>query len=32
MVTRTLEDDGRIYVLSDVPAGVAARLHVPLAQ
>jgi hypothetical protein len=27
MVTRTLEDGGQVCVLSDIPAGMAARLH-----
>ena len=32
MVTRTLEDGGQVYVLSDVPAGIAARLRVPIPK
>jgi hypothetical protein len=32
MVTRTLEDGGQVCVLSDVPTGIAARLHVSSAQ
>jgi len=30
MTTRTLEDGGQVYVLGDMPAGIAARLHVRL--
>jgi hypothetical protein len=32
MVSRTLEDGGQIWLISDVPSPPAARLHVPVSQ